>query len=95
MDATIAGKIVPTDDRQKLSVEFLLISSIIIVVSIAAVEYLIKANNITDINQVLSVGQFIPLMVGIFGFADILFSLWKEKMYQTSICWVLFGHHLS
>jgi hypothetical protein len=81
--------------RPRIQVEFFVTSTAIIGVSIAAVEYLVEANQITGINQTLSVSQLIPLLVGAFSFGEILLSVVMEGSYRRPRCWVLFGYHLS
>ncbi|KAF2810534.1 uncharacterized protein BDZ99DRAFT_463095 [Mytilinidion resinicola] len=81
--------------RQKVSVELFIVSTAIIIISVVAVEYLLQANGITGINQTLSVGQLIPLLVGAFSFAEIVFSVVRKRLFRNARCWVLFGRHLS
>lgn len=81
--------------RQQVVIEFLFLSTMIIAVSIWAVEYLLKENEITNINETLSVGQLIPLLVGGISFVAIIPSAVSGKFYRRPMCWVLFGRHLS
>ncbi|KAF2499625.1 hypothetical protein BU16DRAFT_615028 [Lophium mytilinum] len=85
----------PKPRRQKVSVELFFASTTIMFISIVAVEYLLQANGITGVNETLSVGQLIPLLVGAFSFAEIVFSVVRKKLFRRPRCWVLFGRHLS
>ncbi|ORY02292.1 hypothetical protein BCR34DRAFT_605643 [Clohesyomyces aquaticus] len=79
--------------RVESSLLFILVG--LVVVSIAAIEYLIKANSIAGTNEVESVGQLIPLLVGAFGCGIICWRIGKTKLYSRKRCWFLFNYHLS
>lgn len=81
--------------RPSVEMELLFFSFAIIVLSIAAVEYLLTANLITDINNISSVGQLLPLVSGILGFIQVSFSVLRKKLYLRPRCLIFFGHHLS
>ncbi|KAF2476915.1 uncharacterized protein BDR25DRAFT_276513 [Lindgomyces ingoldianus] len=78
--------------RVELSLLFLSLG--LIVVSIVAIEYLIKANSISGTNEVESVGQLIPLLVGALGCGMICWRILKKFLFRRKRCWFLFGYHL-
>ncbi|KAI3572871.1 hypothetical protein IWW34DRAFT_707869 [Fusarium oxysporum f. sp. albedinis] len=92
---TETSSIAQTARTATTRVELLVLSSSIIALSIAAVEYLITANRITDIDNISSVGQLIPLISGIFGLIEVFFTILRKKLYRRHRCWILFGRHLS
>jgi hypothetical protein len=81
--------------RPRAQIELTFMSAVIIVVSMAAVEYLIKTNQITGVNDILSVGQTIPLFAGIFGLLELIMTLLRKGLLFQERCWVLFKRHLS
>lgn len=81
--------------RQQVSVELLLLSTTVIVISIVANEYLLKANKITKINESLPVGQLLALLVPAIGFVAMMPGIPSERLYRRLRCWILFGRHLS
>ena len=81
--------------RPVVELSLLLISGIIIILSIASIEYLIKANNIVDIDDVNSIGQLLPLLVGVFGIADAVFDISQSPKVFAPRCLLLFGQHLT
>jgi hypothetical protein len=78
-----------------VEMSFLLFSLTVIIVSISAVEYLVRANGITGIWEIAAVGQLLPLLSGIFGLLEVLYDIDIKRLWRLSRCWVLFNHHLS
>jgi hypothetical protein len=85
----------PKSRRPQVAVEYFLLSTGIIVLSIVAIEYLLKVNQVTGIDTPSSVGQLIPLLVGSFSFAETMFDVFSEKMWKRKRCWILFRTHLT
>ena len=81
--------------RRAARVELLVLSSGVIILSIAAVEYLIAANHITGVSSISSVGQLLPLLSAILGLIQLTYGVVKNKEYSRHRCWVLLGRHLS
>lgn len=48
---------------------------LVLILSVTAVELVIQWNNVTDVNNIYSTGQLIPLVVGIGGLIQVLFKL--------------------
>lgn len=51
---------------------------LILILSVAAVELVIKWNNVMGVNDIYSTGQLIPLVVGIGGLIQVLFKLTNQ-----------------
>lgn len=81
--------------RYSVEITFLLFSLTIIIVSISAVEYLVRANGITGIWEITAVSQLLPLLSGIFGLLEVLYEIVTKRLWRVSRCWVLFNHHLT
>jgi hypothetical protein len=80
--------------RPRVEIGLLLTSFILIIISIAALEHLLESNGISGINDILSVGQLIPLLVGSFSAGTTLFKLYDRGYWKRKRCWFLVGHHL-
>lgn len=84
----------PRRQRPQVEIMLLLLSAGLIAFSIAVVEYLIRVNGITGLQQIDAVGQLIPFLIGILECTSIIWRivikglLWKKK------CWFLCGRHL-
>jgi hypothetical protein len=70
----------------------LFVSVALIVFSVTNVEYLIQANQIVDLSDILSIGQFVPLLVGCFSLAFGIVEV-REQLSRPR-CWTLFRFHL-
>ena len=68
-------------------------SCLVLVLTIAVVEYIIRANGIEGLGDVVLVGQLVPLLAGClglwFGLQDIV------PAWGRSRCWTLFGYHFT
>ena len=84
----------PARRRPKVQIELLFLSSVIIIISIAAIEHLLDANQV-KIDDVASVGQLLPLSAGIFGLTEVLWSVLRKRLWRRPRCWVLFTKHFS
>lgn len=89
--STVAGR----SKRPEVEIGYLLLSTGIIVLSIVAIEYLLVQNQLSGISSPSSVGQLIPLLVGAFGFADLVFGIVRNRSWRKGRCWLLFRQHLS
>jgi hypothetical protein len=81
--------------RPQVEIAYLCLSTGIIVLSIVAIEYLLKRNQVTGISSPSSVGQLIPLLVGAFSTAETMVDIFKDKTWEKKRCWILCGWHLT
>jgi hypothetical protein len=81
--------------RLQTDVALLLPSTGVIVVSIAAIEYLIRANQISALGDFFAVGQLIPFLIGLFGLVSALLTIARPKTLLAPRCWTLFGYHFT
>lgn len=81
--------------RQRTDISLALLSVGILVVSISATEYLLRANGIREVNVFFGAGQLIPFLIGMFSLISVVFSTAVEKSYERTRCWVVFGKHLT
>jgi hypothetical protein len=84
----------PRRQRPQVEIMLLLLSAGLIAFSIAVVEYLIRVNGITGLQQIDAVGQFIPFLIGIFECTSIGWRIVIKGLFWRRKCWFLFGKHL-
>ncbi|KAH7145962.1 hypothetical protein B0J13DRAFT_554678 [Dactylonectria estremocensis] len=80
--------------RPQVELSLLLLSVGLIAFSIGAVEYLVDVNDISELSDVNSVGQFLPLLVGTISFFQTLMTTLRRRLIWRRRCLFLFGRHL-
>ncbi|KAH7165707.1 hypothetical protein EDB81DRAFT_780205 [Dactylonectria macrodidyma] len=86
--ASRAGK------RPQVELSLLLLSIGLIAFSVCAVEYLIDVNNISELSDINSVGQFLPLLVGTIACFQTILTIFRRGLIWRKRCLFLFGWHL-
>ncbi|KAI1769141.1 hypothetical protein GGR53DRAFT_528979 [Hypoxylon sp. FL1150] len=81
--------------RPQTEIALTLLSFIMIVLSITSAEYVIKANHLTEVDDIFNVGQLLAFLVGLFQLIKPLKTTFSQHRIQTPRCWVLFGRHLT
>ncbi|KAK3358163.1 hypothetical protein B0T25DRAFT_177344 [Lasiosphaeria hispida] len=81
--------------RPTTDVLFLLLSIFIIAMSVVSVEYLIRANSMSELDDFFAVGQLIPFLIGLFGLVNTLVSISRQGRMLRPRCWVILWKHLS
>lgn len=84
----------PRRQRPQVEILLLLLSAGLIGFSIAVVEYLIRVNGITGLQQIDAVGQLIPFLIGILECTSICWRIVIKGLFWKRKCWFLCGKHL-
>ncbi|GAB1311378.1 hypothetical protein MFIFM68171_01588 [Madurella fahalii] len=56
-----------------------LASVALIIICIAVIEYLIRANQMVEIGDLSAVEQLIPFLIGLLGFLDLVMQIWRPE----------------
>ncbi|KAK5656666.1 hypothetical protein OQA88_4646 [Cercophora sp. LCS_1] len=81
--------------RLQTEIPFLLLSLAIILFSVMTTEILVHGNRIEGVDEIGSVGQLIPFLVGLFGLLASLASIKARHLLRQKRCWTIFGRHLT
>jgi hypothetical protein len=84
----------PKRQRSQVEITLLVLSGGLIAFSVVIVEYLIRVNNITGLQQINAVGQLIPFLIGILELTSISWKILIKGLFFRKRCWFLFGRHL-
>ncbi len=84
----------PRRQRPQVEIALLVLSAGLTAFSIRVVEYLIKVNGITGLQQIDAVGQLIPFLIGILECTSIIWRIVVKGLFCKKKCWFLFGYHL-
>ncbi|XXG96429.1 hypothetical protein Hte_002712 [Hypoxylon texense] len=81
--------------RPQTEIVLMILSIAMIVLSITSTEYVIRANNLTEVNEIFKVGQVLAFLVGLFQLLNTLVMIFFKGRLLTPRCWLLFGRHLT
>ncbi|KAE9366435.1 hypothetical protein N431DRAFT_430505 [Stipitochalara longipes BDJ] len=84
----------PKKQRPQVEITLLVLSAGLIAFSVVVVEYLIKVNGITGLQEIDAVGQLIPFLIGILELTSIGWKILAKGLFFKKRCWFLFGIHL-
>lgn len=69
----------PSASEPRVELSLLFLSASVMIISIAAIEYLIRVNNLSGVNDVESVGQLIALLGGAFTLGNTIWETWEMR----------------
>ncbi|KAI1772551.1 hypothetical protein F4818DRAFT_175810 [Hypoxylon cercidicola] len=81
--------------RPQTEIILMILSIAMIVLSITSTEYVIRANHLTEVDEINKVGQVLAFLVGLFQLLDTLVKVFFKNRLLTPRCWLLFGRHLT
>ncbi|KAI2782993.1 hypothetical protein F4815DRAFT_491948 [Daldinia loculata] len=81
--------------RPQTEITLMLLSLAMVVLSIISTEHVIRANNLSGVDDIFDVGQVLALLVGLFQLLDVLIPIFFEHRLWVPRCWLLLGHHLT
>ncbi|KAI4865268.1 hypothetical protein F4820DRAFT_303089 [Hypoxylon rubiginosum] len=81
--------------RAKTEILLMLLSIVMIVLSITSTEYVIRANHLTQVDEIFKVGQVLAFLVGLFQLLNTLVTIFFKGHLWTPRCWLLLGRHLT
>ncbi|KAN0089947.1 hypothetical protein V8E51_018526 [Hyaloscypha variabilis] len=84
----------PKKQRPQVEIALLVLSGGLIAFSVVVVEYLIRVNGVTQLQDIDAVGQLIPFLIGILELTSIGWKILIKGLFKKKRCWFLFGVHL-
>lgn len=91
-----AGLARPSARRPQAEIVLVLLSMGLLALSVATVEYLIRANDIQDVGaaKIGSVAQLIPLLAGVLACFLTVWRVLSDGLLFRKRCWLFLGWHL-
>ena len=84
----------PKKQRPQIEIALLVLSAGLIAFSVVVVEYLIRVNGVTELQEIDAVGQLIPFLIGILELTSIAWKILIKGLFKKKRCWFLLGKHL-
>ncbi|KAI1384745.1 uncharacterized protein F4822DRAFT_372353 [Hypoxylon trugodes] len=81
--------------RAQTEITLMFLSIAMTVLSIVATEYVIRANHLSDVDDIFVVGQILAFLVGLFQLLNTLIPIFFKGRLWAPRCWLLFGRHLT
>jgi hypothetical protein len=78
----------------RVETSLLFLSLGLVILSVNAIEYLISANRVKGVNEVSSVGQFLPLLIGAFGLLQVSLISFASAIRGRGRHWLFFGRRI-
>jgi len=82
---TVAATL-PEIGRLRTEITLLGLSVSVITFSVASIKYLIRDNGIIGVDNIFAAGQLVPLLVGVFGLANSVASLFMDRRVLKPRC---------
>ncbi|KAI0844952.1 hypothetical protein F5Y00DRAFT_255632 [Daldinia vernicosa] len=81
--------------RPQTEITLMFLSMAMVVLSITSTEYIIRANNLSGVDDIFDVGQVLAFLVGLFQLLNVLIPIFFQRHLWAPRCWLLLGHHLT
>ncbi|KAL7626541.1 hypothetical protein AAE478_003313 [Parahypoxylon ruwenzoriense] len=89
------GNLKSRSRRPQTEITLVVLSIAMVILSIVSTEYVIRANHLTDVDDIFAVGQVLAFLVGLFQLVNTLVPIFFEGRFWMPRCWLLFGYHLT